>query len=160
VRINTTLGYQDSAALGTGIVIGQKGLVVTNNHVIRGATSIRATVAGHTYRATVLGYSPADDVAVVQLADASGLETAPIGGAARVGTGVTAFGNGSTSASGHVTALRQSITVADDQGGTEHLAGLIQTDASLHPGDSGGPLVDASGRVIGMDTAAMIGFQF
>jgi S1-C subfamily serine protease len=168
VRINTTLGYQDSAAIGTGIVIGSNGLVLTNNHVIRGATSVRATVAGsgRTYRATVLGYSPTADVAVLQLDDASGLPTVAIGGGAHVGESVTTLGNAGgngglqSSSTGRVTAVGRSITVADDQGGTEHLAGLIQTDASLRPGDSGGPVIDSSDHVIGMDTAAMIGFQF
>jgi S1-C subfamily serine protease len=168
VRITTTLGYQDSAAVGTGIVIDSDGSVLTNNHVIKGATSIRATDVGNgrTYTATVLGYSVAADVAVLRLANASGLKTAEIGSSAKIGQPVTTYGNASgtgvtkSTGSGKVTAVGRSLTVVDDQGGTERLSALIQTDASLHPGDSGGPLVDTDGRVIGMDTAAMFGFEF
>ncbi len=82
------------------------------------------------------------------------------------GAPVTAIGNAGgvggapTVTTGKVVALHQSIAVSDDQGGSERLSGLIETNASLQPGDSGGPLLDAFGKVIGMDTAASTGFQF
>ena len=96
VTIYTKLAYQGSAAAGTGIVIGSNGLVLTNNHVIRGATTLRATDLGNgrTYTATVLGYSVSADVALIKLKNASGLQTATIGGATKVGDAVTAYGNG------------------------------------------------------------------
>jgi S1-C subfamily serine protease len=167
VNINTQLAYQGSAAAGTGIVIGSSGLVLTNNHVIRGATTLRATVVGNgrTYTATVLGYSLKNDVALIQLKGASGLETAAIGGTVAKGASVTAYGNagghGGTpeAAPGKVRAVGRAITARDDQGSSERLTGLIQTDAPLQPGDSGGPLVDSNGRVVGMNTAASTGFQ-
>ena len=90
------LAYQGSAAAGTGIVIDPSGLVLTNNHVIKGATTLRVKNVGNgrTYSATVLGYSVASDVALLKLTDASGVPTAKIGAAPKVGAAVTAYGNG------------------------------------------------------------------
>jgi S1-C subfamily serine protease len=169
VDVTTKLGLDGSAAAGTGIVIDSSGLVLTNNHVIRGATSVKVRVIGNgrTYRATVLGYDVAEDVALLKLQGASGLATAPIRSApARLGEAVRAVGNAGgrggepSTANGTVTGTGRSITASDDQGGAERLTGLIETDAALEPGDSGGPLVDARGQVIGMDTAASVGFSF
>jgi S1-C subfamily serine protease len=168
VDIRTNLAYQGAAAAGTGIVIDSNGLVLTNNHVIRGATAIRVTDIGNgkTYKGTVIGYDVANDVALVQLTGASGLQTATIGGSAKVGDSVTAFGNAGgvggtpSSASGTVTGVDRSITASDDGSNPERLTGLIETNANIQPGDSGGPLVDANGAVIGMDTAASLGYTF
>ncbi|HWC38056.1 MAG TPA: trypsin-like peptidase domain-containing protein [Acidimicrobiales bacterium] len=165
VDINTTLGYQGGQAAGTGIVLSSSGEILTNNHVVAGATSIRVTDVGNgrTYAATVVGTDKTDDVAVVQLQGASGLETAALGDSSKVAVGdaVTGVGNAGgaggtpSSASGSVTALNQSITASDQSdGSSEQLTGLIQTDAAIQPGDSGGPLVTSTGKVIGMDTAA------
>jgi S1-C subfamily serine protease len=163
VDVNTNLGYQGSAAAGTGIVLTASGEILTNNHVIRGATRIHVTDTdnGRTYAATVVGYNLAADIAVLQLTNASGLQTAPIGNSAsaRLGDSVTAVGNaggvgGTPSAvTGAITHLNQSITVSDERGGSERLSGLIQTSAPIQPGDSGGPLVGNAGQVIGMNTA-------
>jgi S1-C subfamily serine protease len=170
VDVNAYLGYQQGLVAGTGIVLTPSGEVLTNNHVIRGGTRIRITdpATGRSYAATVVGYSLAADVAVLQLAHASGLATAPVGSSARirVGDAVTAVGNaGGTGGSptvttGTIRGVHRTITVNDDQGGLARLTDLIKTDASLEPGDSGGPLLDASGRVIGIDTAAETGFAF
>jgi S1-C subfamily serine protease len=172
VDINTTLGYQGSQAAGTGIVLSSSGEILTNNHVVAGATSISVTDVGNgrTYTASVVGTDKTDDVAVVQLQGASGLETAALGDSSKVAVGdaVTGVGNAGgaggtpSSASGSVTALNQSITASDQSdGSSEQLTGLIQTDAAIQPGDSGGPLVTSSGKVIGVDTAASTsgGFQ-
>lgn len=167
VVIDTNLAYQNAAAAGTGMVLTANGIVLTNNHVIKGATTIKVVVPSthRSYTATVLGYDPAADVAVLQLSGASYLKTVTLGNSSkvRVGQAVTAIGNAGgtgtlTSAPGRITALRQAITADDGQGTSEQLTGLLETDAGLQPGDSGGPLVDASGRVIGMDTAASSGF--
>jgi S1-C subfamily serine protease len=168
VDIRTNLAYQGEAAAGTGIVIDSNGLVLTNNHVIRGATTIKVTDIGNgtTYKGTVLGYDVTNDVALVQLTGASGLQTATIGGTAKVGQSVTAFGNAGgvggtpSSASGTVTGLGKSITASDGGVDAERLTGLIETNANIQPGDSGGPLVDANGAVLGMDTAASLGYTF
>ncbi|MBO0810283.1 MAG: trypsin-like peptidase domain-containing protein, partial [Actinobacteria bacterium] len=171
VDVNTRLGYQHGAAAGTGIVLTSSGEVLTNNHVIEGATSITATDIGngHTYRAKVVGYDEGDDVAVLQLQGASGLKTATLGdsSALSVGQRVVALGNaggrgGAPSvATGRVTGLNQAITASDQGAATsERLTGLIQTSAGIQAGDSGGPLLNRSGQVIGMNTAASSGFQF
>ncbi len=170
VDINTSLGYQATHAAGTGIVLTSSGEVLTNNHVIRGATRITATDLGNgrTYTAKVVGYSVANDVAVLQLQGASGLQTATVGDSSsvKIGDAVSAVGNAGgaggapTTTSGRVTGLNRTITARDDQGDAEQLTGLIETDAALQPGDYGGALVDSSGRVIGMLTAASAGFRF
>src|SRR5215831_5441540 len=89
VIINTTLHYNSEAAAGTGMVINANGLVLTNNHVINGSTKIRATVAstGTTYTATVVGYDKTGDIALIQLQNASGLTTVPIGNSSSVKAG-------------------------------------------------------------------------
>jgi S1-C subfamily serine protease len=167
VDITTVLQYQGAQAAGTGMVLASDGEVLTNNHVVDGATGITVTVVdtGRSYTATVVGTDPTDDVAVLRLNGASGLQTARLSNtAAAVGEAVTGVGNaggtGSLSAAaGTVTALGQTITASDETGGNaEQLSGLIQTDAAIQAGDSGGPLFDtATGRVVGMDTAASSG---
>jgi S1-C subfamily serine protease len=163
VVVNTTLSYQGEEAAGTGMVLTSTGLVLTNNHVIEGETTLRATDLGNgkTYTASVLGYDRSHDVALLQLANASGLKTVTLADSAlaKVGESVTGIGNAdgtgkATPATGSIAALNQSITATDSSAGTsEQLNGLIETTADIIPGDSGGPLVDASGHVIGMDTA-------
>lgn len=169
VNVRTMLGYQQGAAAGTGIVLTSNGEVLTNNHVIRGATSVRVVVpgTGRSYKATVIGYDVADDVAVLQLSGASNLRTATLGNSSKlhVGQQVTATGNaGGTgklqSVSGKITGLGRAITATDEQNGAERLTGLIEFDAAIEPGDSGGPLTDSSNHVVGMDTAASVGFSF
>ena len=169
VVIETSLSYQNAAAAGTGVVLRADGKVLTNNHVIRGATRIRVLDPGtrQRYDARVLGYSVTADIAVLRLRQASGLATATLGGSTPVrgGQPITAVGNaGGTSrlvvTRGTVTAVGRAITVQDDQGTDHRLTGLIQTNADLQPGDSGGPLLDRSGRVVGINTAASVGFAF
>jgi S1-C subfamily serine protease len=171
VDIVATDGDQQATSAGTGIVLTANGEILTNNHVIRGATSIKVTDVGNgkTYTASIVGYDANDDVAVIQLKNASGLTTASLGDSSSVASGdtVTALGNaggkgGTPSvASGTVTALGQSITASDEGSGvSEQLTGLIQTNADIQPGDSGGALVNSHGQVIGMNTAASTGFQF
>ncbi len=171
VDVVATDGYQQATSEGTGIVLTSTGEILTNNHVIEGATAISVTDIGNgrTYTATVVGYDASHDVAVIQLQGASGLTTASLGDSStvRVGDSVVALGNaggkgGTPSvASGSVTALNQSITASDQLSGTdEQLTGLIQDNADIQPGDSGGSLVNAYGQVIGIDTAASSGYTF
>jgi S1-C subfamily serine protease len=165
VDIVATDGDQQAVSAGTGIVLTSNGEVLTNNHVINGATSLKVTDVGNgkTYTATVVGYDASHDVAVIQLRNASGLTVASLGDSSTVkaGDNVVALGNaggkgGTPSvAAGGVTALNQSITASDELSGvSEQLTGLIETNADIQPGDSGGSLVNAYGQVIGMDTAA------
>ncbi|GAB3394528.1 S1C family serine protease [Amycolatopsis echigonensis] len=171
VNVNTELGYQGAAAAGTGIVLTPDGEVLTNNHVVEGATSIKVTDIGNgqTYTASVLGYDRSHDVAVLKLADASGLATETLGDSSsvKVGDAVVGLGNAGGAggapipAGGRVTALNQSITASDESNSSsEKLKDLIQVDANIQSGDSGGPLVNGQGQVVGMDTAASAGYQF
>jgi S1-C subfamily serine protease len=167
VDINTNLSYQNEQAAGTGIVLTSNGEVLTNNHVIAGATSISVTDIGNgqIYKANVVGYDRTGDIAVIQLVGANGLPVASIAkGPVLAGQGVVGVGNAGgtggapSSAGGSVTALGQSITASDSGGGnSENLTGLIQTNCAIQPGDSGGALVNSSGEVVGMDTAASAG---
>lgn len=164
VVINSQLGYQNEEAAGTGMVLSSTGEILTNNHVITGATSITVTAVHRLrqYQATVVGTAASSDIAVLQLQGASGLPTIPLGDSDRVTTGqsVVAIGNaggrGELSAvSGSVTSTDRTIT-ASDQSGTsaERLTGMIEAQAPILAGDSGGPLASRAGKVIGMDTAA------
>jgi S1-C subfamily serine protease len=170
VDVTSQLGQDGGEAAGTGMVLTAGGEVLTNNHVIDGATSVTVIDVGNgqTYAATVVGTDATADVAVLQLQNASGLRTISTGDSSTLAVGdeLTAIGNaggvgGTPSvATGTITALNQSITASDESdGSTEQLNGLIQTDAPLEPGDSGGPLVDSGGKVIGMDTAASSEFN-
>ncbi|MFF5077437.1 trypsin-like peptidase domain-containing protein [Actinoplanes sp. NPDC000266] len=171
VDITTVLGAQNAEAAGTGIVLTSDGVILTNNHVVAGATSITVTDIGNgkDYRAAVVGYDRSADIAVIKLSGASGLATATLATSATVRTGdpVVAIGNaggtgGTPSAvGGAVTALGQSITASDESSGSsEQLTNLIQVNADIEAGDSGGPLLTTSGQVIGVDTAASAGFSY
>jgi len=166
VDINTTL--DGGAAAGTGMVLTSSGIVLTNNHVINGETSVNVQVAGTgpTLQADVLGYDAADDVAVLKIEHASNLATVSTGDSSQVQVNdpVVALGNalgrGGTpaTAQGSVTGVNQTITAADDNGANpETLTGMIEMNAPIQPGDSGGPLVGADGNVIGMTSAGSSG---
>lgn len=165
VNIDTVIGYGAGQAAGTGFVLGADGLVLTNHHVVEGATTITGTVVGTgtTYTATVVGYDPATDIAVLDLTDASDLPVATLADADSLDVGDLVVGVGNaggdggepTAVEGVVTELGSTITATDENGGNaETLKGLIGTNADIQSGQSGGPLVDASGDVVGVDVAA------
>jgi S1-C subfamily serine protease len=166
VDVTANLRYLQETAKGTGFVINAAaGLILTNNHVIDQATSVTVTLvtSGRTYPARVLGYDAADDIALLQVREATGLKAVRTGDSslAAVGTPVLAIGNeagqgGSpTIAPGVISSLGRTIVASDQSSGLhETLYGVLQTSADIRPGDSGGPLADAAGRVIGIDTAA------
>ena len=169
VVIDTNLAYDGGHAAGTGMVLTSSGRVLTNNHVIKGTSAIRIVVpaTGRSYSATVVGYDVKDDVAVLQTHGAPALKTVSLGNSSSVSNGstVSALGNANgggtlVGATGTVTGLNRTITVSDDQGGAETLAGLIETDVELQPGDSGGPLYNGAHRVVGMNAAASSGDGF
>ncbi len=172
VDINVSYGdlAPGATAAATGIVLSPSGLVLTNNHVVDQASTIKATDLGNgrTYSATVLGYDASRDVALIQLQGASGLETATLGNSAQITVGEPVVGIGNagglggtpSAAGGKVTALDRQITVSSEAGGvSQRLSGLIETNAAIQRGDSGGPLVDSAGRVIGVNTAASSSFS-
>jgi len=163
--IDTNLQYQGAEAAGTGIVLSSDGLLLTNNHVINGATRIEVTDIGNgkVYDAAVLGYDSTHDVALLKLNGASGLTTPTFAPNARVSADEPVVGIGNalgaggkpSIAGGEVTGTDQSISASDSLDGTsEQLSGLIGVNAGIQAGDSGGPLVNSSGAVIGVDTAA------
>jgi len=149
--------FPESGA-GTGMILTPDGEVLTNAHVVAGATTITVTLNGETNArpADLVGSDPAADVALIHIRDGSKLPTVSLGNsdALTVGDGVIAIGNalaldgGVTVTEGIVSALNRDIS---DQSGS--LQGLIQTDAAINPGNSGGPLVTSNGLVVGMNTA-------
>jgi serine protease Do len=143
---------------GTGFVVAADGVIATNNHVVQDAQTIEVTLSdGRTMPAQVLRQDPTADLAVLQI-QARNLPVAPLGDSStlEVGDPVVAIGDalalpgGPTVTEGIVSALDRTITT--DRGAT--LQDVIQTDAAINPGNSGGPLVDATGHVVGIDTAA------
>lgn len=169
VDVTSTLRYDDETAAGTGFVVnGPAGLVLTNNHVVRDATSVTATVTstGKSYPASIVGVDVGADIAVLQLQRAPRLPAAPIGDSAAItlGTPVLAIGNQAgrsgppTIAPGIINSLNRTIQANDGASGfTETLHDMLQTSAQIEPGDSGGPLANAAGAVVGVDTAAGTG---
>ncbi len=144
----------ESAAEGTGFVYDASGHIVTNEHVIDGASSVRVKLAdGSTYTATVVGTDTSSDLAVLHIdAPASKLKPLELGdsSALAVGDGVVAIGNpfglDGTVTSGIVSAINREISAPD---GTP-IEGAIQTDAAINHGNSGGPLFDLAGKVVGV----------
>ena len=168
VDINTSqqvLGADGLRPLGagTGMVLTADGEILTNNHVVEGASSIQVTIPGHgSSTATVVGVDPTDDVALLQLNSASGLATVTLGDSStvQVGDPITAIGNAfgrggpPTATTGTVAAVHRSITARDPSGtSSERLDDVIQIAADVHPGDSGGAVLNAQGQVVGIITA-------
>jgi len=169
VDVNVVLGYPGERGSATGMMLTSSGEVLTNNHVVNGATSISVTDIGNgrTYKAHVAGYDRTHDIAVLQLEGASGLQTVTLGASSKLtlGMSVTAIGNaggaGGTpkASSGLITALGQTITASDASGSNaQRLSGLIEIDAEVRPGDSGGALVNDAGEVVGMNAATSASF--
>ncbi|MCC5481009.1 S1C family serine protease [Streptomyces barringtoniae] len=183
VEINASLGTGSST--GSGVVITSDGEIVTNNHVVAGAQSIKVrTSDGKSYTADVVGTDSSKDLALIKLRGASGLKPASLGNSSGVQVGDTVVAIGSpegltgTVTSGIVSALDRDVTVSTDENQGQGQGGdgqwpfqfggrqfngdtgsstttykAIQTDASLNPGNSGGALIDASGNVIGINSA-------
>jgi serine protease Do len=144
-----------SSALGSGFIIDEKGIVVTNNHVIQNAEDIIVRVNGDKdYKAKVIGADPLSDIAVLQLETKDKFTPVSFGDSdkARIGDWVIAIGNpfglGGTVTSGIISARNRSI-------GLSRYEDYIQTDASINSGNSGGPLFDMNGDVIGINTAIL-----
>jgi len=146
---------RQSSALGSGFIIDEKGIVVTNNHVIDGAEDIVVQVNGEKkFNAKVIGADPLSDIAVLQLDTKEKFIPVKFGDSdkARIGDWVIAIGNpfglGGTVTSGIISARNRSI-------GLSRYEDYIQTDASINSGNSGGPLFDMNGDVIGINTAIL-----
>ena len=144
-----------ASALGSGFIIDEKGIVVTNNHVIQGAEDIFVRVNGNKeYEATIIGADPLSDIAVLQIKSNDKFISVKFGDSnkARIGDWVIAIGNpfglGGTVTSGIISARNRNI-------GMSRYEDFIQTDASINVGNSGGPLFNMDGDVIGINTAIL-----
>ena len=148
--------------LGSGVIIDGKGLILTNEHVVRGADKITVTLSdGRQFNGQIKGADPHSDLAVIKI-DAKGLLYAELGDSdeVKIGQWSVAIGNpfaymvGSSEPTvtvGVVSALGRSIRTSEEM--DKDYTGLIQTDAAINPGNSGGPLVDIYGKVIGINVA-------
>jgi S1-C subfamily serine protease len=151
---------------GTGMIITSNGEVITNNHVISGATTITVTLYGQTsaLAATLVGADPSSDTALLRInSPPAGLQAVTFGDSTKlqVGDAVIAIGNAlglsagtPTVTSGIISATGRTVQAGDSTGATgETLQNMLQTDAAINSGNSGGPLVDSAGQVVGMNTA-------
>jgi Do/DeqQ family serine protease len=146
-----------SQSLGTGVIINKDGFVLTNEHVLAGATQIRVTLSdGRQFDAELVGGDPASDLAVVRIKTQDPLPTPKLGDSddVMIGESVIAIGNpfglNSTVTTGVLSATNRSI-----RGDGREYHGFLQTDASINPGNSGGPLLNMDGEVIGINTAIL-----
>ena len=142
---------------GSGVIVRADGIIITNAHVVGNARTVEIRTAdGRTFTGTVLGTDTDVDTAVVRI-NANNLPAAPLADSDRLEVGQLAI------AIGNPLGLERTVTrgvvsaVNRDPRGVDIAAGLIQTDAAINPGNSGGPLLDSSGRVIGINTAILVG---
>jgi serine protease Do len=147
--------------MGSGVVIRADGIILTNAHVIEGATQVQVTLADsdESFQATVLGSDAEHDLAILKV-DAGNLTPITIGSSTQLdlGDSVVALGYplglGPTATEGIVSGLDRTVQVGDGPFDAKELTGLLQTDAAINPGNSGGALLDANGHLIGINTAA------
>lgn len=161
-RQQSYFSYNQQGA-GTGVIISEDGYIMTNKHVVDGATDVAVVLSDGTEYTdvAVVGVDPLNDIAFVKVAEVSNLSPAQLGNSSqvRIGQQVVAIGNAlgqfqTTVTSGIVSATGRPLVASSSDGRTsESLTDLIQTDAAINSGNSGGPLVDLSGRVIGINTA-------
>src|SRR5579864_703049 len=152
-------GPQAERSLGSGVIVDKKGFILTNNHVVDGATKVQVTMNGeqNPYTAKVVGVDEETDLAVLKIEVGHDLPVAKLGNSdgIQVGDWVLAIGNPFGFLQGSVTA---GIISAKDRGNVgQQFQRFIQTDAAINPGNSGGPLVDMAGQVIGINTAIITG---
>lgn len=160
---------REAKAGGSGVIISEDGYIVTNNHVIEGATKLRVTLPdGRAFNAKTIGTDPATDVALIKI-DASGMPTLPFGSSddLRLGEWVLAIGYPmelqSTITAGIVSAKARQLGALNNRYGIES---FIQTDAAVNPGNSGGALVNTRGELVGINTiiktstGSYVGYSF
>ncbi len=153
---------------GSGFLVSEDGLVVTNKHVVRDkeAEYTVFTNDGEKYEAEVLARDPVNDIAVLKIKSDKKFSYLSFADSDKIKLGQTAIAIGNalgefrnTVSVGIVSGLARSVVAGDDSGMTEQLEGVIQTDAAINPGNSGGPLLDLKGRVIGVNTAVARGSE-
>ena len=162
--VSIAIATNNGNALGSGVIFDKDGHIITNNHVVAGASQIQVTLAdGRVYDAETTGTDPATDLAVIQLKDApDNLTVAQLGDSDKLATGqdVMAIGNplglSSTVTTGIISALNRPVVNSQNEDGSGDSAvytNAIQIDAAINPGNSGGPLFDEKGRVIGITSS-------
>lgn len=155
VVVTTPGGYQ-MQGVGSGVVLDKDGHIITNNHVVKGATDLSVHVDGETYKAKLIGADPSSDLAVIKVDDEN-LKPIELADSDKltIGQWVMAigspFGLEHSVSTGIVSSLYRSTTMRSRDGFSIY-ANLIQTDAAINPGNSGGALVDSQGRLIGINT--------
>ena len=162
ITSQSSLGFRASTGVGSGFVFDSDGWILTNAHVVEGATSITVALPdGRQLDGQVYGIASTTDLAVVKV-DATGLPAISIGDSTSLALGQAVIAIGSplgefpdSVTTGVVSGLDRSISINRGQS----LDGLIQTDAAINPGNSGGPLLDSAGRAVGIDTATSEGAQ-
>jgi putative serine protease PepD len=150
----------EGQATGSGFVVSKDGLILTNDHVVEGASQVQVKIgtSDSAQPATVVGADPSRDLALLKV-DASNLPTLSLGDSSSVSVGDPTYAIGNpfgldhTLTTGIVSALQRSLQAPDGA----KISGAIQTDAALNPGNSGGPLIDADGQVIGVNSQIQTG---
>jgi S1-C subfamily serine protease len=158
-------GFDSGGGSGSGVIIDEKGIVLTNFHVVEGAAEVEVRIfSGDQHEdveGEVIGGVPEQDLAIIKI-EKDGLVPMDIGRSSdlKLGDEVVAIGyplglGGATVTAGIVSAIGRSITASNASGDAESLQNLLQTDAAINPGNSGGPLIDTEGRLVGINTAAV-----
>jgi serine protease Do len=148
--------------MGTGIIIDERGYIITNHHVVNGVDSLRVTLDnGGNYEATIVSEDPVRDLALLKIQSREPLTVMPLGTSSDLMLGETvfavgnAFGYENTITVGIISALHRDVEVND----TQSYKNLIQTDAAINPGNSGGPLINVNGEIVGINVAIRAGAQ-
>ncbi|QQS27198.1 trypsin-like peptidase domain-containing protein [bacterium] len=170
VSINTSttvqsfFGAQEQEGAGTGVIVSSDGLILTNKHVVQGASTVTVTnTDGKQFQGKILAVDSTNDIAFVKV-EATGLPAAELGDSENVEVGQKAIAIGNalgeysnTVTTGVISGKQRPVQASDGQGNTETLTNLFQTDAAINPGNSGGPLLNIDGQVIGINTAVASG---
>jgi serine protease Do len=170
VSINTSttvqsyFGAQEQQGAGTGVIVTSDGIILTNKHVVEGASTVTVTnTEGEQYEGKILAIDSANDIAFVKV-DATDLPAADLGDSDKVDVGQRAIAIGNalgeysnTVTTGVISGKQRPVQASDGQGRTETLTNLFQTDAAINPGNSGGPLLNIDAQVIGINTAVASG---
>lgn len=170
VSINTSttvqsfFGAQEQEGAGTGVIVTPDGLILTNKHVVEGASTVTVTnTDGKQFEGKILALDAANDIAFIKV-EATGLPAADLGDSDKVEVGQRAIAIGNalgeysnTVTTGVISGKQRPVQASDGQGRTDTLTNLFQTDAAINPGNSGGPLLNIDGQVIGINTAVASG---
>ena len=172
IRGEKTLGSENALApgeanrrvngMGTGVIIDERGYILTNHHVVEGVRQITVTTLDkESYQAELISHDPKTDLAIIKIESDESLPVIEIGTSSDLMPGETviavgnAYGYDNTVTRGIISALHRPVQVSD----TQHYEDLIQTDASINPGNSGGPLLNVEGKMIGLNVAVRAGAQ-